>query len=105
MMQWIKMLILAFQAIFGGAVISEIPPFPGWFEMVDAHQTPWLAPTGSAAVLGFFLMMCGTLAFLMDQDESLSHVEAEDVERSVRMGARPVAWRATSFRVGPGGRT
>jgi hypothetical protein len=99
MMQWIKPLVLAFAAIFGGAVISETPPFPGWFEMVDANQTPWLAATGSAAVLGFVLMMCGTLALLMDQDESLSHVEAEDVERSVRIGARPMAWRTTSFRV------
>lgn len=82
MMQWIKMLVLAFAAIFVGAVISEIPPIPGWFEMVDASQTPWLVATGSTAVLGFVLMMGGTLALLMDQDESLSHVEVEDVERA-----------------------
>lgn len=99
MMQWIKMLVLAFAAIFGGGVISEIPPFPGWFEIVNANQTSWLTATGSAAVLGFALMMCGTLALLMDQDESLSHVEVEDVERSVHMSAWPVAWRTTWFRV------
>ena len=99
MMQWITMLVLAFASIFVGAAISEIPPFPGWFEMVDANQAPWLVATGSAAILGFVLMMGGTLALLMDQDESLSHDEVEDVERSVRMSARPVAWRATSFRV------
>ena len=52
MMQWIKMLVLAFAAIFIGAVISAIPPLPGWFEMVDANQTLWLVATGSAAVLG-----------------------------------------------------
>jgi len=99
MMQWIKMLGLAFAAIFVGAVISEIPPFPGWFEMVDANQTPWLVATGSAAVLGFALMMGGILDLIMAQDRTLSHEEAEDVERSVRLAAQPVAWRATSYRV------
>jgi hypothetical protein len=34
----------------------------------------------------------------MDQDESLSHVEVEDVDRSVRMAARPGTWRASSYR-------
>ena len=59
MMQWIKMLLLAFAAIFIGAVLSAIPPLPRWFEMVDANQTLWLVATGSAAVLGFVLMMGG----------------------------------------------
>lgn len=39
MMQWITMLLLAFATIFVGAVVSEIPPFPGWFRMVDTNQT------------------------------------------------------------------
>jgi len=91
MMQWIKMLGLAFAAIVVGAVISEIPPFPGWFEIVDANQTPWLVATGSAAVLGFAMMMGGILDLIMAQDRTLSHEEAEDVERSVRMAAQPVA--------------
>jgi hypothetical protein len=99
MMQWIKMLGLAFAAIFVGAVISEIPPFPGWFKMVDAHQTPWLVVTGSSAVLGFALMMGGILDLIMVQDRTLTHEDVEDVERSVRMAARPVTWRATSYRV------
>ena len=99
MMQWIKMLGLAFAAIFVGAVISEIPPFPGWFEMVDAHQTPWLIATGGSAVLGFVLMMGGILDLIMAQDRTLSHTGAEDVERSVRLAAQPVAWRATSYRI------
>lgn len=99
MMQWIKMLVLAFAAIFIGAVISAIPPLPGWFEMVDANQTPWLVVTGSAAVLGFVLMMGGILDLIMAQDRTLPHEEAEDVERSVRMAARPASWRARSYRV------
>ena len=99
MMQWIKMLGLAFAAIVVGAVISEIPPFPGWFKMVDAHQTPWLVTAGSAAVLGFVLMMGGILDLIMVQDRILTHEDVEDVERSVRMAARPVTWRVTSYRV------
>jgi hypothetical protein len=99
MMQWIKMLAFAFAAIFAGAIISEIPPFPEWFAMVDAHQTPWLVTTGGFAVLGFVLMMGGILDLIMAQDRTLSHKDAEDVERSVRLAAQPVAWRATSYRV------
>lgn len=99
MMQWIKMLLLAFTAIFVGAVVSAIPPLPGWFELVDANQTPWLIATGGSAVLGFVLMMGGILDLIMAQDRTLGHEGAEDVERSVRMAARPVAWRATSYRV------
>lgn len=99
MMQWIKMLGLAFAAIFIGAVISEIPPIPGWFKMVDANQTLWLVATGSAAVLGFALMMGGIMDLILAQDRTLNHEDAEDVERSVRLAARPVAWRAASYRV------
>ncbi len=99
MMQWIKMFVFVFTAIFAGAVISEIPPLPEWFAMVDAQQTPWLVTTGSFAALGFVLMMGGILDLIMAQDRTLSHEEAEDVERSVRLAARPVAWRATSYRV------
>lgn len=99
MMQWIKLLAFAFAAIFCGAVVSAIPPFPGWFDKVAANETLWLITTGGSAVLGFMLMMGGILDLLMAQDKSLSHEGAEDVERSVRMAARPVAWRATSYRV------
>lgn len=99
MMQWIKMLSMAFVAIFAGAVISEIPPLPGWFKLVDANQTPWLIITGASALLGFVLMMGGILDLIMAQDRTLGHEEAEEVERSVRLAARPVAWRATSYRV------
>lgn len=35
----------------------------------------------------------------MAQDQTLTHEDAEDVERSERLAARPVAWRATSYRV------
>jgi hypothetical protein len=99
MIEWIKMLLMAFAAIFAGAVVSAIPPFPQWFAMVDANQAAWLVATGSAALLGFVLMIGGILDVLVTQDRALGHSEAEDVERSVRLAARPVTWRATSYRV------
>lgn len=93
------MLLAAFAAIFTGAVVSAIPPLPRWFEMVDVNQTSWLLATGGSAVLGFVLLMGGILDLLMAQDRTLSHDDAADVERSVRLAAKPVAWRAASFRV------
>jgi len=98
MMEWIKLLVMAFAAIFVCSVIGEIPPLPGWFAMVDANQTPWLVATGGSALLGFALMMGGILDVIMAQDRTLGHTDVEDVERSVRLAARPVAWRATSYR-------
>ncbi len=99
MMPWIKMLSMAFAAIFAGAVISEIPPLPEWLALVDAHRTPWLAITGASALLGFVLMMGGILDLVIAQDHRLGHEGAEEVERSVRLAARPVARRAASYRV------
>ena len=98
-MEWIKMLVMAFSAMFIGAIVSAIPPFPQWFAMVDANQTPWLIATGGAAVLGFVLMMGGILDVLISQRTAVGHTDAEDVERSVRLAARPVAWRASSYRL------
>jgi hypothetical protein len=93
------MVALAFAAIFFGTVISVLPPLPGWFEWVDAHRSEWLLLTSVAAALGFLLMMAGILWLIIDRGTPLSHQAAEDVERSVRMAPRPVAWRATSYRV------
>jgi hypothetical protein len=45
------------------------------------------------------LMMGGILKLLMDQDQPLGHAGVDDVERSVRLAARPAAWRASSYRV------
>lgn len=95
----VKMLLRAFAAIVAGAIVSEIPPLPAWFAAVDAHQTRWLIATGGAAVLGLVLMMGGILDLVMAQGQTLGHDDAEDVERSVRLAAQPVAWRAASYRV------
>jgi len=98
-LQRIKTFLIAFAAIVAGTVISAIPPLPEWFALVDANRTPWLIATGGAAALGLLLMMGGILDLLMAQDRMLTHEGAEDVERSVRLAARPVAWRATSYRI------
>ena len=44
-------------------------------------------------------MMGGILDLIMAQDRTLTHEDAEDVERSVRLAARQMAWRATSYRI------
>jgi hypothetical protein len=99
MIQTLKMVAMAFAAIVLGAVISVIPPLPAWFESVDAHRNAWLVIMGGAAFIGLFVMMSGILWLVLDKGTPLSHEEAEDVERSVRMAAEPVTWRATSYKV------
>ena len=99
MMPMLRMLALALAAIFAGAVVSEIPPLPAWFERVDAHQAAWLVATGAAALLGLALTMGGILDLLIARGRPLDHDGAEDVARSVRLAALPVTWRASSYRV------
>ncbi len=99
MIQTLKMIAMAFAAIFLGAVISAIPPLPAWFESVDTHRNEWLVVAGGAAALGLLVMMSGILWLIVGQGKPLSHEEAEDVERSVRMAAKPVTWRATAYKV------
>lgn len=99
MIQTLKMLAMAFAAIFLGAIVSAIPPLPAWFESVDAHRDEWMVIMGGAALLGLLVMMGGILWLIIDRGKPLSHQEAEDVERSVRMAAKPVTWRATSYKV------
>jgi len=98
-MQMIRTLLTAMGAIVIGAVIGEIPPLPRWFASVDAHHSVWLLATGSAAFIGFALMMGGILALVMSRDVPLGHGDAEDVTRSVRMAPLPVAFRSTAYRV------
>lgn len=99
MIQTLKMVALAFAAIFVGAVVSVIPPLPAWFEAVDAHRNEWLVIMGGAALLGLLVMMSGILWLILDRGKPLRHEEAEEVERSVRMAAQPVTWRATAYKV------
>jgi hypothetical protein len=85
--------------VFVAAVLAELPPVRAAVAWIEAREWPLIIGTGSVGVLGFTLMMGGILKLLMDQDEPLNHADVEDVERSVRMAARPVAWRASSYRV------
>ncbi|MBI3621640.1 MAG: hypothetical protein HY208_05565 [Nitrospirae bacterium] len=99
MIQTLKMVALAFAAIFVGAVVSVIPPLPAWFESVDAHRNEWAVIMGGAALVGLLVMMSGILWLVFTKGNPITHEEAEDVERSVRMAAKPVTWRAASYKV------
>jgi hypothetical protein len=81
------------------AVLAELPPMPAVVVWIQQHEWQLMLATGSLGVVGFTLMMGGILKLLMDQDTSLSHADVEDVERSVRMAARPATWRASSYRL------
>ena len=91
MIAWVKTVAIALGVIFIAAVASVIPPLPSLFAWVDAHQTQLSIATGFLAVVGLMLMMGGIIDLIMSQDRSLTHGEAEDVERSVRMTAQPQA--------------
>jgi hypothetical protein len=90
---------LALALVFMAALIAELPPMKGLWAWIHAREWPLILATGGIGVVGFMLMMGGIMKLLMDQDESLSHAEVDDVERSVLMPARPVTWRACSYRV------
>jgi len=91
--------VVGLALVFVAAIMAELPPSRDVIAWIHEHEWPLLWTTGSLGVIGFTLMMGGILKLLMDQDQSLDHAGAEDVERSVRMAARPVAWRAASYRV------
>lgn len=84
--------------VFVAAVLAELPPMPAVVVWIQQHEWPLMVAAGSIGVVGFTLMMGGILKLLMDQDESLSHADVEDVERNVRMAPRSVTWRASSYR-------
>lgn len=92
-------LIVALAVVFIAAVLAELPPMRAIAGWIQEREWPLLLLTGSVGTVGFTLMMGGIIKLLMDQDESLSHTEVEDVERSVRMAAQSAAWRASSYRV------
>lgn len=96
--RWLRTLSFALAALFAGAVAGALPPVAQFFASVDANRMAWLIVTIAGATVGFVLMMGGILDLLMAQDRALSRADAEDVERSVRLSARPVGWRAASYR-------
>lgn len=76
--------------VFVAALLAELPPMPAVVEWIQQREWPLMLATGSVGVLGFTLMVGSILNLVMDQDETLSHADVEDVERSVRLAARPV---------------
>ncbi len=85
--------------LLAAIVLAEAPPFAAAAAWVDAHERPLLIAIGAIVLLGFALFFAGIFKLLIDRGEPLSHADVEDAERSVRMAAQPVAWRASSYRV------
>jgi hypothetical protein len=98
-MKKLLQITIGLAVVFVAAVLAELPPMQAVVAWIQEREWPLMIATGSVGVLGFTLMMGGILKLLMDRDESLSHADVEDVERSVRMAARPVTWRASSYKI------
>ncbi len=99
MMTTLRQIAVALALVFISAVLAEVPPMPVIVTWIQEREWHLLLATGGIGVIGFTLMMGGILQLLMDQDHSLGRSDVEDVERSVRLAARPVTWRASSYRV------
>ena len=85
--------------LLAAIVLAEIPRVAAAARWIDARERPLLIAMGAILLLGFVLFFGGILKLLIDRGEPLRHADVEDVERSVRMAAQPVAWRASSYRV------
>lgn len=85
--------------LLAAIVLAELPPFAAAARWIDAHEWRLLIAMGVILLLGFSLFIGGIMKLLLDRGEPLSHEDVEDVERSVRMAAQPVAWRASSYRL------
>jgi hypothetical protein len=85
--------------LLGAIVLAEVPPLPALAAWIDAHHAQLFLAVGIALLLGFVLFFGGIVALLVSHGETLSHAQVEDVERSVHLAARPVAWRASKYRV------
>jgi hypothetical protein len=85
--------------VLAAIVIAELPPIPRLAAWIDLHQSRLLIAVGITLLLGAVLFFGGILKLLVDRGETLSHSQVEDVERSVHMAARPVAGRASRYRI------
>ena len=80
-------------------IAAELPPLRALAAWIDAREPSLLRIVAVVLALGFALFFIGILKLMMDRDETLSHSEAEDVARSVRLAARPVFSRSSRYRV------
>jgi hypothetical protein len=77
-------------------VLGGLPPVARLAAWIEARKWPLLAGAAVLLALGLVLFLGGIIKLLMDRGTPLSHDEVEDVERSVRVAARPVFARAAS---------
>jgi hypothetical protein len=85
--------------VVAAIVLGALPPVVALSAWMEAHRLPLLTGLGVMLAVGFALFFGSILKLLMDRGEALEHSQARDVERSVRMEARPVFSRATKYRV------
>jgi hypothetical protein len=84
--------------VVAAIVLGALPPVAALSAWMEAHRFHLLVGVGALLVVGFTLFFGSILKLLMDRGETLDHSQARDVERSVRLDARPVVSRATKYR-------
>lgn len=86
--------------VFVAMVVAEaVPAMKDLERFMVRHQVPLLAVTIGMTVVGFVLFMGSILYRIFGgAGEPMSHTEVEDLERSVRMDARPVFARVSKYR-------
>lgn len=78
---------------------ESVPAFKALDELAAAHAMGLTAITVAMTAAGFVLFMGGVLYRLFSsRSEPMSHQEVEDLSRSVRIDARPVAARVSAYR-------
>jgi hypothetical protein len=84
--------------VVAAIVLGALPPVAALSAWMEAHRLPLLTAAGVMLAVGFTLFFGSILKLLMDRGDVLDDSQARDVERSVRMEARPVFSRTTRYR-------
>jgi hypothetical protein len=86
--------------VFVAMVVAEaVPAMKDLERFMVRHQVPLLAVTIGMTVVGFMLFMSSVLYRIFGgAGEPMTHAEVEDLERSVRIDARPVFARVSRYR-------
>lgn len=86
--------------IFVALVLGEaIPALKDFERFTERHQQPLLLVTAVTTTVGFVLFMGSILYRIFGgAGEPMTHAEIEDLQRGVRLEARPVAGRVAVYR-------
>lgn len=89
----------AFALVLAAIILGELPVMKELDHFIKDHEFWWLVGIGSTGVIGFALLMGGILHMIVTRGEPISHEDAEDLSRSVKLAARPTTWRASAYRI------